>query len=152
MIVMKKLPFLLVVILIACSVRAQIDWARYSQTYEQGSGSPQIIAAIPAGNDAFWPTNSGSVLKNRFQADPDFMKSRPENFVVLTTFDHENAQFFVKGAGARNAQYEYRILKDGKETVASWSVLTVPAHDSVKAMSTIRDLMYIGGFKADFGH
>ncbi|MGH7249784.1 MAG: sensor histidine kinase, partial [Minisyncoccia bacterium] len=127
----------------------------YSQSFlETGSkGGPQLIAAIPRENNSFWPTNSSSVMKNVFEADKEFMAGRPESFVALTTFDQKDAQFFVKGIGNGSmSQYEYRVLEDGKQTVVDWSVLSTPASDSVKTMSTLYDLIYLGGYKTDFGH
>lgn len=150
---MKKFKLLLLLFITAATVsRAQISWGLYSQTFIDKSGA-QLIAAIPRENNSFWSTNSGSVLKNAFEADKEFMTGRPDDFVVLTTFDRQDAQFFVKDiANESMGQYEYRLMKDGHQVVVDWSALSQPASDSVKAASMIPGLAYIGGYKTDFGH
>src|SRR5215831_1885969 len=153
---MKKLPlFLLLFIAPGFACMAQISWGLYSQTFaDPGSpGSVEIIAAIPRENNAFWPIHSGSVLKNTFESDKNFMNGRSTNLVAVTTFDQQDAHFFVRGITIKNkVHFEYRVLQDGKETLADWSPISTPASDSVRTMSTIQDLFYIGAFKTGFGH
>lgn len=150
---MKRNSLLLVCIVMAVTCRAQIDWGQYSQTFtsNEDNGGPQLIAAIPKQNNAFWSLNPSSSLKNALQEDKDFTASRPSNFVAINTFDVQSAHFFVKDV-SQNARYEYRVLKDGKQVVTGWSAVITPASHEVKIASTLQGLFYIGAFKADFGH
>ena len=150
---MKKIPLLLVFIAMAAICQAQISWGLYSQTFSSNEpDGPQLIAAIPRGNNAFWSINSPSVFKNSLEENKAFIAGRSK-FIALTSFDTEAAHFFVRNVGnENNPQLEYRVLLDGKETINDWAAVNKPAPDSVKSTSTIRDLMYIGSYKADMGH
>ncbi|HYC29781.1 MAG TPA: hypothetical protein VEB42_13205, partial [Chitinophagaceae bacterium] len=148
---MKKFKLLLGFIAMATVCQAQISWGRYSHSYVEGKvKGPQLITAILAGNNAFWAIQSPSAVADVFEEDSAFIKAGHADFSLVTSFDNENAHFFVKDAGS--GQYEYRVMQDGSQIISGWTPLNTVAADSVKNSSTLRDLMYVGGFKAPMGH
>lgn len=152
----KTLLLLTLIIALAKPLRAQINWAEYSQSYPSGSvDNPHnigIMACIKDRNNSFWENGDNNALSRQLEKDTLFKAGRPANIVAITTFDTAKAHFVVRGIAKANANdYEYRVLKDYKEAIVPWSGITMFTDAATTKALNIPPTAYLGGFSTKIG-
>lgn len=153
----KTILVILACIQTLCSVQAQIDWTKYSQSFpgeiRQSPSAVALILAIGKDNNSFWGTQKTSKHFETLDKDPDFKKLRPKEILSRTTFDTARAQFFLHGVNPMNAAtYQFRVMQyPGNRIVVPWNRINHFTDSSVVHLSGFAKMAYLGGYKAKPG-
>jgi hypothetical protein len=152
----RSLLLLLVIIATAKHSSAQIDWAKYSQSYPNGTFDKPynlgIITMVKEMNNSFWEHSDNNGPTRQLTKDTSFQNSRPRNFVAITTYDTSKAHFVLHGVVKDNAKdYEYRVLKDYKEVIVPWSRITKFTDAATTRALTLPPTAYLGGYSTKIG-
>jgi len=154
---MKKIILVLIaIVILSQAASAQINWARYSQSYPSGSTDKAsnigVIAAIPETNNAFWEKYPNEDLVRSLGADASFQHNRPQGFVALNSFDTAKAQFFLHGVNKSNAgEFEFRVM-DGDKIIVPWSPISMFTDKYTEKQSGMPQMAYLGGFVTSAGN
>ena len=154
---MKRiLLFLILIVALAKHASAQIDWAKYSQTYPKGTFDKPynlgILTMVKEVNNSFWEHGGNNELGRQLAKDTSFTNNRPENIVDITTYDTAKAHFVLHGVVKSNAQdYEYRVLKDYKEVIVPWSSITKFTDAATTKALSLPPTAYLGGYSTKIG-
>ena len=155
---MKKIfLFLVLVIYFVKDTAGQISWNYYSQSFPSkaldNASNIGIIAAIPEINNWFWRNHPNEVLREELASDTLFKRSRPKDFVAISSFDTAKAQFFIHGVNKINAKdYEYRITDEKNKIIVPWSGIAQFTDETLNKLSGMPQMAYIGGYVVPFGH
>lgn len=154
---MKRILLLLIFITAtAKQASAQIDWAKYSQSYPNGtldkSYNVGIMTMVKEANNSFWEHADNNRLGRQLAKDASFTKDRYENIVAITTYDTAKAHFVLHGVVKSNAQnYEYRVLKDYREVIVPWSSITKFTDAATTKALSLPPTAYLGGYSTKIG-
>ncbi|RYZ35504.1 MAG: histidine kinase, partial [Sphingobacteriales bacterium] len=155
---MKKTIVLIIAgILTVTSVRAQIKWADYSQSFPNEVGKKPsavgLILAIRKENNAFWEIREKSSHVDTLEKDTVFQRLRPRGFVARTTFDTARAQFFLHGVGPQNARlYQFRVTEyPGNRVLVPWQGINRFTDSTLIHDSGMPVMAYLGGYRTRLG-
>lgn len=119
---MKRTKLILILLMgIAQSSYAQINWAEYSQSFPDGAmdkpSTVAVISAIRSENDSFWINNPNDRLYESLTADSAFQHLRPKKFAAITTYDTASVHFFLHGVNQLNAkQFQFRATTSTRKS------------------------------------
>src|SRR5579859_4612454 len=139
---------------------SQIDWLNYSTSYS-GDGNekkkPVLVSAIPyAGN---YVSEYDHALNPAFDSLTNIyvteykLNRRQTDLLYSETFDSSNVYFSAPGIHLNNAaQYEFRVLLNGKEIVAPWSRIRQFTDSSLQLNAFSKKFAFLGGYKTTWGN
>ncbi len=145
--------FWLLLCLVAFRASAQdtagVNLKEYSESMpddDANKDGPFLFAAVPYSGNFLSPTDHEGVLN---------LGNRERMLRVLNTYDSSDVYFFAPGIYMDNAnKYEFRVLRDGKDTMLPWSPLLHFTPDSMEVggFKSEHHYAFLGGFRTTWDH
>jgi|GEM_PF-2176807 len=154
---MKKINlFLLILLSTAQSLMAQINWGDYSHSFQdetlKSSSSIGIITAIKAINDRYWDDADGEVRLADFAQDTAFLKARPKEFLIRSTFDTSKVHIFLHGISRQNAgNFEFSISEYKGKVLVPFTSISKFTDKALEQQAVMPQMGYLGGILPEMG-
>ena len=130
-----------------------IAWNNYSTTYI-GAGfdtAPLIVTAIPY--NGIYQIDNKELDMSFTGSDFKYQSNLSNRSQLLTTYDSGYVYFLTPGIFTGNvSKYEYRVLKDNREIIKPWSIITKFTDDSFQLNSFRKRCGFLGGYKTTWNH
>lgn len=154
---MKKIKIILLLLLgmVQCAM-AQINWGDYVHSYQEktfeDNNSTGIITAIKTVNESFWDDTDDNALFAPFAKDTAFLKARPKDFLIRSTYDTSKVHIFLHGVNDRNAgDYVFSIHEYTGKVLVPFTRISHFTDQTLIEKSGIPKMAYLGGILPEIG-
>lgn len=154
---MKKINLLLFILLCtAQALMAQINWDDYSHSYLdktlESNNSIGIITAIKRINDSYWDDSDGMLQFAAFAKDTTFLKARPRDFLIRSTFDTSKVHIFLHGVTKKNgSNYEFSVSEYKGKVLTPFTAITRFTNKELQQQAVLPQMAYLGGILPEMG-
>ena len=134
--------------------RKDISWDNYSTSFidPESPATPIIVTAIPYNGNYSNFTDISAAMDMTFDSSLyRFRSNLAEKGRQLYTYDSSEVYFLVPGIYATNAaQYEYRVLLNGKTVILPWSNITNFTDSDFVLNESKKGMAFLGGYKTNW--
>jgi signal transduction histidine kinase len=154
---MKKINLLLFILLCTGqALMAQINWGDYSHSYLdktlESNNSIGIITAIKRINDSYWDDSDGMLQFAAFAKDTTFLKARPRDFLIRSTFDTSKVHIFLHGVTKKNgSNYEFSVSEYKGKVLTPFTAINRFTDKALQQQAVLPQMAYLGGLLPKIG-
>jgi two-component system LytT family sensor kinase len=134
-------------------------WENYSTTYigkedDAGNALPVLVTAIPYNGIYSRADEVGSPFSMSYSGSMYSYRSYlSKNTQKLYTYDSAEVYFLTPGIHPSNAaQYQYRVLLNGKTVIKPWGGITGFTDDAFQLNNFNKHMGYLGGYKTTWNN